>query len=137
VLRCAEQVGVPPEAVQVIIGAQIERLIAGEPAIDAGPPPGPDAAGRRWLAGERVLMYAGAAVQMAFRFADPTEPLQLARLACQVPTGGAGGDEAALLALCDELLARAEEAIPQGRAAIAYPALTAQLVAGTPRSGVV
>jgi predicted TIM-barrel fold metal-dependent hydrolase len=139
VLRCAAQVGLGPEALVSIVGAQIERLVAGEEPIDAGPPPGPDSAGRRWLAGERVLSYAGAAVQIGFSGGDPTQALQLGRLACQVPTGGAEEDEAALLALCDELLARAEEAPPaEGRnPALLYPAITAQLVAGTPHAGAV
>jgi hypothetical protein len=136
-LRGAREVGLAPQAVAVMVGAQIERLVAGEDPLDAGPPPGPGAAGQRWLAGERVLAYAGGAAHMALRGADPTEPLQLARLACQVPTGGAEADEAALLALCDEMLARAEEAIGGERPAIVYPAVTAQLIAGTPRAGAV
>jgi predicted TIM-barrel fold metal-dependent hydrolase len=137
VLRCARQVGLGDAALESIAGAQAERLLAGEEPLDCGPAPGGDAAGRRWLAGERVLAYAGGAVHASLRGGDPEEALALARLACQVPTGGAEGDEAALLTACDELLARAQEllaAAPEQPRRVIYPALAAQLLAGTPRA---
>src|SRR3954452_24985151 len=105
VLRCAREVGHGPEVLASIAGAQTDRLLAGEQPVDAGPAPGARAVGHRWLAGERVVSYTSAALQGSFRGADPTEALALARLACQVPTGGAEGDEAALLGACDEMLA--------------------------------
>jgi len=135
-LRCARQVGLSPEAIAVIAGAQADRLLAGADPVDAGPAPGADAAGHRWLAGERVVSYTSAALQGSFRGANPTEALALARLACQVPTGGSDGDEATLLTACDEMLARAQEAFaadPEHPRRIAYPALAAHLLAGTPR----
>jgi predicted TIM-barrel fold metal-dependent hydrolase len=139
-LRCTRQVGLAPEAVAVIAGAQAERLIAWEDTLDAGPPPGDDAVGHRWLAGERILAYAAGAAMVGFRGGDATEAIALARLACQVPTGGAESDESALLAVCDELLARAQEWLvdapegpPRGRL---LPVIAAQLVAGTPRAAV-
>jgi hypothetical protein len=76
---------------------------------------------------------------MAFRGGDPTEPLALARLACQVPTGAPADDEGALLARCDELLAEAERrfaTMPDQPRAAAYVTLAAQLLAGTPRAAV-
>ena len=140
-LRCAQQVGLPPEAIGVIAGAQAERLVAWEDTIDAGPAPGDGYVGHhRWLAGERILAYAAGAAMVGFRGGDPTEPIALARLACQVPTGGSDNDESALLEVCDELLAQAQEWMvappegpPRGRL---LPVIAAQLIAGTPRAGV-
>ena len=135
-LRCAREVGHGPQALACMVGAQVERLVAGEDPIDAGPAPGPRAAGHRWLAGERIVSYTSAALSTSFRGGDPTEPLALARLACQVPTGGSDGDEATLLRTADELLARAQELYgehPEYPRAIAYPALSAHVLAGTPR----
>ena len=135
-VRCAREVGHGPEALQAMAGAQVERLLAGEEPLDVGPAPGLRAAGHRWLAGERIVSYTSAALQTAFRGFDPTEALALARLACQVPTGGADGDEATLLVTCDELLARAQEALaadPEHPRRISYAALSAHVLAGTPR----
>src|SRR4051794_6371974 len=135
-LRCAREVGHGREALTVMAGGQVERLIAAEDPIDAGPAPGLRAAGHRWLAGERIVSYTSAALSTSFRGGDPTEPLALARLACQVPTGGSDGDEATLLGTADELLARAQELYlqqPEHPRAIAYPALCAHVLAGTPR----
>jgi uncharacterized protein len=135
-LRCARDVGLGDDAIVSIAGAQAERLVAGEAPLDCGPAPGSAALGHRWLAGERVLVYASAAVHGAYRGGDPDEALALARLGCQVPTGDAEGDEAALLTVCDELLARGQEALaetPEVPRRVLYPALAAQVIAGTPR----
>ena len=133
-LRCSQEVGHGPEALHAMAGAQAERLVAGEDPLDVGPAPGLRAAGHRWLAGERVIAYTSSAFHGALRGGDPREALALARLACQVSTGGADGDEAALLTACDEYLARAQEAYdPERPRRLAYPALAAQLLAGTPR----
>lgn len=134
-LRCAAEVGLRGDALVAIAGGNAERVLAGAPPVDLGGPPGRGALGHRWLAGERIVAYSAAACQMAFRGGDPTEALALARLACQVPTGGADGDEPQLLATVDALLAAAEAQIPrlaQARWAI-MPAMVANLVAGTPR----
>jgi predicted TIM-barrel fold metal-dependent hydrolase len=135
-LRCAREVGLADAALAGIAGGNVDRMLAGEPPVDLGPAPGRDTLGSRWLAGERIVAYTSAAVQMAFRGGDPTEPLALARLACQVPTGGAEGPEPELLGVVDELLAHAQEILEQGPEVprvVAYPALAAQVIAGTPR----
>jgi len=135
-MRCAREVGLSGEQIAGIAGEQIERLLRGEPPADYGPAPGRDVLGDRWLAGERIIAYGGAAAQLAFRGGDPTEPLSLARLACQVPTGGSDGDEPTLLALCDELLAMSLERLerdPEARRPGVYPTIAAILLAGTPR----
>jgi hypothetical protein len=92
--------------------------------------------GRRWLAGERVVAYSATACQLAFRGGDPTEPLALARLACQVPTGGTNGHEPELLATVDRLLAESQDRLirhPDEPRGSIYPAMAANLLAGTPR----
>jgi uncharacterized protein len=135
-LRCALEVGHSPRALTAMAGAQIERLLAGAEPLDAGPALGPRAVGHRWLAGERIVSYSSAALQLAFRGGDPGEPLALARLACQVPTGGSDGDEAHLLGACDHFLALAQELHaenPEQPRRTRYAALTAHLLAGTPR----
>lgn len=40
-LRCARFAGLPADAIELVAGGQLERLLAGEPAADAGPAPGP------------------------------------------------------------------------------------------------
>jgi predicted TIM-barrel fold metal-dependent hydrolase len=136
-LRCAREVGLGAEAIASIAGGQAERLVAGDAPLDVGAAPGAQALGSRWLAGERIIAYCAAAGQMAFRGADPAEPLALGRLACQVPAGnGSPTAEDALLAACDALLeeaqVRLERAPDEPRSAI-YPAMAAQMLAGTPR----
>lgn len=137
VLRCARELGLAVEAIVSIAGAQAERLLAGEDPADLGPAPGVGTLGRRWLAGERVMAYGSAAAQLGFRGGDPTEALALARLACQAPQGGADdGDEGAVLAACDELLAHAQEQVAGAAEAprvAVFPAIAAVLLAGTPR----
>ncbi|WP_259316017.1 amidohydrolase family protein [Capillimicrobium parvum] len=135
-VRCAREVGLGPDALEAIAGGNARRVLAGEPPIDLGGPPGRGVLGHRWLAGERVIAYTAAACQMIFRFVDATEPLALARLACQIPTGGADGDEARLLTEIDGLLETAQAVQaqePLETRAARFAAIAAQLLAGTPR----
>jgi predicted TIM-barrel fold metal-dependent hydrolase len=135
-LRCASEVGLGPDALAAIAAGNLRRVLAAEPPADLGGPPGRGALGHRWLAGERVTAYAAVSCQMTRHGGDPTEPLALARLACQVPTGGADGDEPTLLAAIDELLAKAQEARERDPAddwGSMYAAMSAQILAGTPR----
>ena len=110
--RCAAAVGLGDDAVRAIAGGQVERVVAGEEPLDVGPAPGPGALGPREVDAERVVTYASVATQVAFRGADPTEPLQLARLACRTWRTDALAD---LLAVCDEVL-RARARGPRGAA---------------------
>jgi predicted TIM-barrel fold metal-dependent hydrolase len=82
-LRIARAVGLSPEQAAGIAGAQLQRVVAGEDLLDLGPAPGTDGLGPRVLGFERAVSYLTAAVQITFRGGDPTEPLALARLACQ------------------------------------------------------
>lgn len=139
-LRCALEVGLGLDAIAAIASGNAERVLAGEPPADLGGPPGRGALATRWLAGERVLAHAAVAAYTGFRGGDPSEPIALARLACQIPTGGTGANhEEELLATIDELLARGQEQIarhPGERFAVSMAPLAAQLLAGTPRAGV-
>lgn len=142
-LRCAREVGHGPEVLAAIAAGNAERVLAGEPPPDFGGPPGKGILGERWLAGERIVNYSGIALMLRFRGVDPSEPLALARLACQIPTGGLDGDEEPLLRVIDRLLEAAQELGPPppagpmsaSRVAEAAPVLGAQLLAGTPRVG--
>ena len=136
-LRCARAVGLGAEAVRSIAGEQLARVVAGEERVDLGPAPGARALGERALGLERAVAYTSTAVQMAFKDADATEPIALARLACQ--TAGGRPVHARLLARVDELLALAQEAraaSPDAPMAGIPAVLCAMVVAGTPQAGV-
>jgi hypothetical protein len=104
--RVGRAVGLDHDALLTIAGAQLERVMAGEDPVDLGPAPGPRAVGERVIEAERVVSYAAAAMQIAFRGLDPTEPLALARLACNT---GRDDEVGALLRYVDRVLAIAEE----------------------------
>src|SRR5919197_321502 len=135
-LRVARAVGLGPEALRAIAGGQLDRVMAGEEPLDLGPPPGAAAVGPRVIEAERVVSYCAAAMQIAFRGLDPTEPLGLARLACRT-----GRDDGAgrLLAYVDRLLEIAQEnlaAEPETPRSVTPAMLLALTIAGTPTAGV-
>jgi uncharacterized protein len=135
-LRVARAVGLDADAMRAIAGGQLARLMAGEEPLDLGPAPGLDAVGPRVIEAERVVSYCAAAMQIAFRGLDPTEPLALARLACR--TGRGDGAEP-LLAYADRLLAVAQEnlaADPETPRVVTPAMLLALTIAGTPTAGV-
>lgn len=133
--RCATEAGLPTEALASICGAQLERLIAGEPPVELGPAPGPAVLAERVLRAERVSSYAGTALVIAFQGGDSSEAIALARLGCQ---HGADDPYAELLDCCDALLARAEihQAQADGDPHATIPgAFLAHSLAGTPHAG--
>ncbi len=130
-LRCALAVGLEGEALAAIAGGQLERVIAGEQALELGPPPGVGVLGPRDLILERGIAYLAAAAQIAFRGGDPTEPLALARLAFR-PAGSV------VVEYADGLVAGAQEAFaadPEAVSEAIYPVIAAQLLLGTPGVG--
>ena len=133
-LRVGRAVGLSADALASIAGGQLERLLHGEEPADVGPAPGPPPAPRP-LAADRALDHLDAAVSRAFVLADPTEPLALARLACDVPDGD---EDRALLACVARLVTIAQQANADrsGLAGVVIPALGAATVAGTPGAGV-
>jgi predicted TIM-barrel fold metal-dependent hydrolase len=135
-LRVARAVGLDADATRGIAGAQLERVVAGDEPIDLGPAPGESAVGPRVIQAERAAAYTAAALQIAYRGFDPTEPLALARLACRT---GRHDELGALLGLVDTLLAMAQDKLaaePERPRAITPPALLALTLAGTPGAGV-
>jgi hypothetical protein len=132
----ARSVGLGADAMQAIAGGQLARLMAGEEPLDLGAAPGPQSVGPRVIEAERVLSYCAAAVQIAFRGLDPTEPLGLARLACRT---GRDDGVGLLLHYVDRLLEVAQEnlaADPETPRVVAPAMLLALTIAGTPGTGV-
>ncbi len=144
-VRCARQAGHTREAVAAMAGAQIERVLRGEPPLDLGPATG-DAVfaderpvGVR-LASRRAVAHLAIATLNRFLGGPVDEPLSLARIAC----GTAEPD--ATLALVDELCALAQEQIAAGppvdpddpplpgHAPGVAALFAAGIVAGTPRA---
>ncbi len=78
-LRCARFAGHPQETIELASGGQLENLLAGEPAADVGPAPGPPQTVPSPLAARAVtaLIAAGAAKLSA---GDPAQMVELARL---------------------------------------------------------
>lgn len=109
-LRCALQAGLSPEALRLVFGGQIARLVAGEEAADAGPAPGSDALDRDPLL-DRVHTFLVAALGQMFTGGDPSEQLALAALACDV---GDGTPQAPTCAAVLHLLGLRTQQVAQG-----------------------
>ena len=130
-LRAALSVGVEAEALGMVAGGQVARLAEGAEPADAGPAPGPGRL-RRFLHAERVASYLHGAIHRAFMLTDPSEPLALARLACDVPDEV---EEAPVLRAIAQLIDEAESfraAAPDEPRAILMTAVPAATLAGTP-----
>jgi predicted TIM-barrel fold metal-dependent hydrolase len=128
-VRSARAVGLSPEQVRAVAGAQLDRVLAGEDLLDLGPAPGTGALGPRVLGFERAIAYLTAAVHMTFRGGDPTEALALARLACQAAAEAPFADR---LREVDGLIQRAQAALGDpDHYAVVIPAMAAQFLAGT------
>jgi uncharacterized protein len=89
-MRCALQAGLQAAALRSIAGAQLERVLAGEEPVDAGPPPRSVRALDPLL--ERAVAHLTQALGRLFAGADPEEPVALARLACAVGEEGPHAD---------------------------------------------
>jgi predicted TIM-barrel fold metal-dependent hydrolase len=128
-MRCAVQAGLEPPALRSIAGAQLERLLAGEDPVDAGPPPGTARPLDPLL--ERTVAHLVQAIGRLFGGGDPEEPVALARLACAVGDQGPHADVfAAVLELLDRHAA-VDLPADEGRAA-ARLLIAAATVARTP-----
>ena len=105
VLRCALQAGLAPDVVLEIAGRQARRMLAGEPLLDLGPPPG--VRPERFVV-DPLLERVAANITMAFgRLVPPgnqgaAESLALARLGCAVGVDSPHAERCAqVLALLD------------------------------------
>jgi predicted TIM-barrel fold metal-dependent hydrolase len=109
-LRCARFAGLSAEAIELIAGGQLENLLAGRPAADAGPAPGPPAT-----------------------FPSPTE----ARLATLVAAAGGcmlgGGDPAVMLELARAGIGADGSAVTEGSEPL-LATLIDEAAAGSPES---
>ena len=85
-LRCAIETGLSAEQLRSVAGGQIERLLAGEDPIDAGPPRGAHGLHRDVLL-DRISFYLVQGVGRMLGGATAEEAIALARLACKVPEG--------------------------------------------------
>jgi predicted TIM-barrel fold metal-dependent hydrolase len=131
-LRFALQAGVGPDALHSIAGGQIERVLAGDDLEHHDRPPGETEPISPHL--ERVVDHLVGAVSQVVAGNEPTEPVSLARLACDA----CGDDEARpLLDGIHSLIARAGELAEEESGEVRYPPsailLTAALsIARTP-----
>jgi uncharacterized protein len=102
-VRCALQAGLSDDQLRSVLGEQTERLLAGEPAADVGPPPGSHQFERNLLL-ERVSTSLTFAMGGGFAGIPQlaNEAIALARLACEV------GDEAPEAEVCRSVLAALE-----------------------------
>ncbi len=103
--RYALQAGLGAEQIRGIMGGQLSRLIASEPPLDLGPPPGPSPRPLHPLL-ERIVAHLTTAMGRAFVQAPFDEPLAITRLACAV---GEGTPETPVCAAVLELLDLYEE----------------------------
>jgi predicted TIM-barrel fold metal-dependent hydrolase len=94
-LRCARFAGLPPEAIELVAGGQLDALLAGGPPHDAGPAPGPrrDASPPHAQRASTALAAAGGAYLGG---GDAAQMLELARLA--IGDGDSFGEAGPLLA---------------------------------------
>jgi len=95
--RCALQAGLSREQIGVVAGGQLERLVAGEPALDVGPAPGPERLRADSLL-NRVSYFLASAVALGIGGGDTLQYVDLARLACLV------GDDAPQAPICRSVL---------------------------------
>jgi uncharacterized protein len=85
-MRHGLQVGLSPDALRGVLGAQGRRLADREEPLDLGPPPGEASLSRDPLM-ERVYSFLISAIGQGFAGVDPKETLALAELACHVVDG--------------------------------------------------
>ena len=81
-LCCAQEAGLSHAQIAAVFGAQVERLVTGQDALELGPAPGPGPPVDLLL--ERVAAHLTAAMGRVMAGGDPTESLGLGRLAAGV-----------------------------------------------------
>jgi uncharacterized protein len=100
-IRHGLQVGLDPDAVRGVLGAQARRLVEREDPLDLGPAPGIGSLSRDPLL-ERVYAFLLSGIGQMFAGVDPKETLALAALACDVAPGEPHGPiYEAILSLLD------------------------------------
>ncbi|HWA53877.1 MAG TPA: amidohydrolase family protein [Solirubrobacterales bacterium] len=79
-LRCARFAGLSPEAIELVAGGQLENLLAGRPAANVGPAPGPPGLTPS-LTEQRLAGLLSAAGGAMLGGGDPSRMVELARVA--------------------------------------------------------
>jgi len=131
-MRCGQAVGLSPEAIAHIAGGQLVRLLEGAEPLDLGPAPGPPSQAPPASA-PRVVQHLSGAVSRTMSGGDPSEPLALARLACDVHRDD---PEHPLLSRVETMIAASEAAtpgLPNSLRQVVGPAVCAAMLAGTPQ----
>ena len=124
-LRCALQAGIMPEGIESIAGAQAERILAGEETLAIGRPHGER--DRFDPLPGRVYTHLISAFGCSNGGGDPSEQVDLARLACQVDIGN---PHAELLGAVERLLGElARTRLPAERSEHRFAVLERYLVA--------
>jgi predicted TIM-barrel fold metal-dependent hydrolase len=82
--RIARQAGLDEAQTRLVLGGQLARVLAGEPLLDAGPPPGATSVAVDALLDRAATFLVGAFAQLV-RGGGGVEMIGLARLACDVP----------------------------------------------------
>lgn len=100
-LRYALQAGLGEDALRLVFGGQMTRILDGEEPLDAGPALGPATLHTDPLL-DRLAVFLVSAIGQMFNGVDPAETLALATLACEV------GDDAPQAAVCSAVLAMLE-----------------------------
>jgi predicted TIM-barrel fold metal-dependent hydrolase len=100
-LRCARFAGLSPSAIELVAGGQLDRILAGEQPLDAGPAPGPPSAAPSPAANRAAtaLVAAGGA---RLSGGDPAQMLEMARLAVGSDSAGLGDSAASIRRLLEE-----------------------------------
>ncbi len=101
-LRCARFAGLPADAIELVAGGQLERLLAGEAAADVGPAPGPPAT-QPSPTESRLATLLAAAGGCMLGGGDPARMFELARAAIGVDGSAIpAGTEPLIAALIEE-----------------------------------
>ena len=138
-LRCAIQAGLSPDQLRAVAGGQLERLLAGEPLLEAGPAPGAPQISPGLIL-DRIFTYLIVALGRLIAGAPADEMVALARLGCTVdddaPEAPICRAMARLIELNERMSAAGQRDLttpsPERLAALG-PLLLAATLAATPR----
>jgi hypothetical protein len=129
-LRCARFTGLPDDAISLVVGGQLERLLAGEAPADVGPAPGGPGIALT-PADSRMVSLLSAAGGCMLGGGDPDQSLELALLATADDPAGFGS-QAPLAELVEEARSGSEQAV-----SALVLALTLAMTAGGDRAAAI
>jgi hypothetical protein len=109
-LRCARFSELDDDAVALVMGAQLERLLAGDEPLDAGPAPGPSQVALSPTQARVASLLSGAGGCM-LGGGDPAQPLELALLAVGDDSAAEDPSRASLAELVEASRSASPEAI--------------------------